>query len=180
MKSILCILAVALALIAQATPVTPFQAELAARAWTQKNASFTGKDAAVASSAAVAVSNADGVTLWYRVALNNGSCIVVSPVTELEPVIACIENVPEDGLPSGHPMRVMLERDMADRLQKLGLYTPASTGPTLMVAWCVAVIGDAGRSRHGRLGGGRQSQVGTIPRRNRWRTADGGEGGRNR
>ena len=134
MKSILCILAVALALIAQATPVTPFQAELAARAWTQKNASFTGKDAAVASSAAVAVSNADGVTLWYRVALNNGSCIVVSPVTELEPVIACIENVPEDGLPSGHPMRAMLERDMADRLRKLGLYAPASTGPALMGA----------------------------------------------
>ena len=131
-KSILCILFAALAMIAGATPVTLLQAKQAARAWAQKNAAFVGNDVAV--EGAVAVANAEGVTLWYRVALNNGSCIVVSPVTELEPVIACLENVPADGLPAAHPMRVMLERDMADRLKKLGLYTPASTGTALMGA----------------------------------------------
>ena len=165
MKSILCILAVALALIAQATPVTPFQAKQAARAWAQRNAAFAGEDAIDASLTAVAVTNAEGVTLWYRVSLNNGSCIVVSPVTELEPVIACLENVPKNGLPSGHPMRAMLERDMADRLKKLGLYTSAPTGPTLMgaaptasqatpadpvmVAWA-----EQGKAKWARLAGG--------------------------
>ena len=119
-KSILCILVAALAMVAGATPVTSSQAKQAARAWAQKNAAFAGKDVAVTGSA-VAVANEDGVTLWYRVALNNGSCLVVSPVTELEPVVACLENVSAEGLPSGHPMRAMLERDMADRLRKLGL-----------------------------------------------------------
>jgi len=132
-KSILCILVAAFAMIAGATPVTSSQAKQAARAWAQRNAAFVGKDIAVTGSA-VAVADEEGVTLWYRVALNNGSCIVVSPVMELEPVIACLENVPADGLPFGHPMRAMLERDMADRLKKLGLYTPASAGPTLMSA----------------------------------------------
>jgi hypothetical protein len=132
-KSILCILVAALAMIVGATPVTSSQAKQAARAWAQKNAAFAGKDVAVTGSA-VAVANEDGVTLWYRVALNNGSCLVVSPVTELEPVVACLENVSAEGLPSGHPMRAMLERDMADRLRKLGLYVPASTGPALMGA----------------------------------------------
>ncbi len=132
-KSILCILVAALAMVAGATPVTSSQAKQAARAWAQKNAAFAGKDVAVTGSA-VAVANEDGVTLWYRVALNNGSCLVVSPVTELEPVIACLERVGAGGLPAGHPMRAMLERDMADRLKKLGLYEPAPTGPTLMGA----------------------------------------------
>ena len=132
-KSILCMLVATLAMIAGATPVTSSQAEQAALAWAQRNAAFVGNGVAMTGSA-VAVTNADGVTLWYRVALNNGSCIVVSPVMELEPVIACLENVPDEGLPSVHPMRAMLERDMADRLRKLGLYVPAPTGPTLMGA----------------------------------------------
>ena len=132
-KSILCMLVATLAMIAGATPVTSSQAKQAALAWARRNAEFAGNGVAVTGSA-VAVRDAEGVTLWYRVALNNGSCIVVSPVTELEPVIACLENVSAEGLPSAHPMRAMLERDMADRLKKLGLYVPASTGPTLMGA----------------------------------------------
>lgn len=132
-KSILCILVAALAMIAGATPVTSSQAKQAARAWAQRNAAFVGNDVAVDGSP-VAVTNAEGVTLWYRVALKNGSCLVVSPVMELEPVIACLERVGAGGLPADHPMHAMLERDMADRLKKLGLYEPAATGPVLMGA----------------------------------------------
>ena len=162
-KSILCILVAAFAMIAGATPVTSSQAKQAARAWAQRNAAFVGKDIAMTGSSAVAVQNAEGVTLWYRVALNNGSCIVVSPVMELEPVIACLENVPADGLPVGHPMRAMLERDMADRLKKLGLYVPASTGPTLMSASplsatpedpVMAAWAEEGKAKWARLAGG--------------------------
>ena len=134
-KNILCVFVATLALLAQATPVASSQATQAARAWAQRNAAFAGTDVSVAGSA-VAVTNAEGVTLWYRVAMDNGSCLVMSPVTELEPVIACLESVGADGLPAAHPMRAMLERDMTDRLKKLGLYVPApaSTGPTLMGA----------------------------------------------
>jgi len=164
-KSVLCILVAAFAMIAGATPVTSSQAKQAARAWAQKNAAFAGEDAIVASSSAVAVKNADGVTLWYRVAMKNGSCIVVSPVMELEPVVACLENVPKDGLPAGHPVRAMLERDMADRLKKLGLYTSASTGPTLMGATpaasqaapadpAMAAWAEQGKAKWARLAGG--------------------------
>ena len=132
-KNILCVFVATLALLAQATPVTPSQAQQVAQAWAQRNKAFVGTGVNIVGSA-VAVTNADGVTLWYRVAMDNGSCLVMSPVTALEPVIACLESVGADGLPAAHPMRAMLERDMADRLKKLGLYEPAATGPTLMGA----------------------------------------------
>ncbi len=163
-KNILCVFVATLALLAQATPVTSSQAKQAARAWAQRNGAFAGEDAVVASSAAVAVTNADGVKLWYYVAMANGSCLVVSPVTELEPVIACLENVDATaGLPAGHPMRAMLERDMADRLKKLGLYTPASPGPTLLGASpaaatpedpVMAAWAEEGKAKWARLAGG--------------------------
>ena len=167
-KSILCILAATLAMVASATPVTPRQAKQAARAWAHANVAFVGESADIAGSA-VAVTNADGVTLWYRVPLKNGSCLAVSPVTELEPVVACLENVGADGLPAAHPMRAMLARDMADRLRKLGLYEPmpASNGPSLMGATPGASSGtatiedpvlagwaDQGRAKWARLTGG--------------------------
>jgi len=132
MKRLFCALVAFLALLAQAAPVSSAQARRAARAWTERNVAFGA--AMDVAGAAKAVTNSAGVVLWYRVPMTDGSCIVVSPVTELEPVIAVLENVPAGGLPVAHPMRRMLERDMADRLKKLGLYVPVSTGPSLMGA----------------------------------------------
>ena len=133
-RSILCILAVTLAMFASASPVMPEQAKQVAQAWAQKNSAFGER--AVASGDAVPFTN-EVTTLWYQVPMTDGSCLIVSPVTELEPVIAALEDVDAAvGLPAGHPVLAMLKRDMTDRLRKLGLYKPrnASGGPSLMGA----------------------------------------------
>ena len=133
-RSILCILAVTLAMFAGASPVMPEQAKQVAQAWAQKNSVFGVRS--VASGDAVPFTN-EVTTLWYQVPMTDGSCLIVSPVTELEPVIAALENVDAAaGLPAGHPMLAMLTCDMIDRLRKLGLYKPrnAPGGPSLMSA----------------------------------------------
>ena len=131
-KRFLATLSVVFALLAHAECVTPAQARAAAAAWAGKNGAFVaGQDVA---GRAAAVADSKGVTLWYRVPLANGACMVVSPVTELEPVVAVLENVPSGGLPAAHPVRAMLVRDMTDRLTKLGLYVPSSGGASLQSA----------------------------------------------
>ena len=133
-RSILCILAVTLAMYASASPVMPEQAKQVAQAWAQKNSAFGVRS--VVSGEAVPFTN-EVTTLWYQVQMTDGSCLIVSPVTELEPVIAALEDVDAAaGLPAGHPMLAMLTRDMIDRLRKLGLYRPTnvSGGPSLMGA----------------------------------------------
>ena len=130
-RSILCILAVTLAMFASASPVTLSQARMVAGAWAAKNASF-GFAGEPVSGGVRTHKDANGVKLWYEVPMSDGSCLIVSPVTELDPVIVALENA-ADGLPEGHPMPVMLEVDMTDRLKKLGLY-PEKSGPSLMGA----------------------------------------------
>lgn len=132
-KNILCIFVAALALLAQAAPVSPSQARQAAAAWAARNGAFGERKVAPGR----AVPFADEVTtLWYQVQMSDGSCLIVSPVTELEPVVAALENMDATkGLPEGHPMRTMLMRDMTDRLRKLDLYRPAgASGPSLLSA----------------------------------------------
>ena len=167
-RSILCILAVTLAMFASASPVMPEQAKQVARAWAQKNSAFGQRT--VASGDAVPFTN-EVMTLWYQVQMTDGSCLIVSPVTELEPVIAVLENVNAvEGLPEKHPMRAMLASDMKDRLTKLGLYRSASSsgGATLMGAPppsgatpedpALAAWAEQGKAKWGRLlsGGGPQ------------------------
>ena len=136
MKSILCMLAATLALIAGAASVTPPQARMVAGAWAARNASFGFSESAVAGDIRDIRSHKDanGVKLWYEVPMKDGSCLIVSPVTELEPVIAALEAVPTNGLPVGHPMLAMLTVDMTDRLKKLGLYQSTASGVSLMGA----------------------------------------------
>ena len=121
-----------LACVAQAAPVTVAQAKAAAKAWIAQNGGFVPEG--LSTSSAVPRKDGNGVILWYRVNLSDGTCLAMSPVTELEPVIAVVENVPAEGLSAEHPMLAMLQADMADRLRKLGLYEPASSGTSLMAA----------------------------------------------
>ena len=125
-RSILCILAVTLAMLASASPVMPSQAKQVAQAWAQKNSVFGQRSVASGSLNEVVVPFTNEVTtLWYQVQMSDGSCLIVSPVTELEPVIAALEKVnAQKGIPEGHPMLAMLTADMKDRLTKLGLYRP--------------------------------------------------------
>lgn len=130
-KDILCIFVAALALAAQASWVTKTQARQAACAWAERNSAF-GVDAVLAGSP-VKVADTNGVPLWYRVQMTNKMCMVIAPVTELEPVIAILEDVPAEGLPTNHPMRQMLVCDMTDRLTKLQMYSHPPS-PSLMAA----------------------------------------------
>lgn len=164
MKSILCILAATLVTIAGAAPVTSSQAGMVAGAWAARNASFGFAEGAVAGGIR-SHKDANGVKLWYEVPMTDGSCLIVSPVTELGPVIVALENVPEKGLDNDHPMLAMLAIDMTDRLKKLGLYSektgtslmgasaPAAERSPLMEKW--AKQGEAKWARYG---------VGTGPR----------------
>ena len=111
-RSILCILAVTLAMFASASSVTLSQARMVAGAWAAKNASFGFAGEPVAGGVRTH-KDANGVKLWYEVPMTDGSCLIVSPVTELDPVIVALEDA-ADGLPEGHPMPVMLEVDMTD------------------------------------------------------------------
>ena len=137
---ILALVAVVFACVARASEVSPEMASQAASAWSTRNAAFGVSAADVGTAEHFADTN--GVTLWYQVQMGT-SCLIVSPVTELEPVIAVLENVDAtEGLPAGHPMLTMLTRDMTDRLKKLGLYRPRppAGGMTLMGA---APVSDA-------------------------------------
>ena len=131
-RSILCILAVTLAIVASASSVTPSQARMVAGAWAERNASFGFAGEPVDNMPSVHKDD-NGVKLWYEVRMTDGSCLIVSPVTELGPVIVALENVPENGLDKDHPMLAMLATDMTDRLKKLGLY-PENKGTSLMGA----------------------------------------------
>ena len=134
-KSILSIFLAALACVAQAANVSRAQARQAAGEWIVQNAAFLPNGTnGLSVVAAARVDDTNGVPLWYRANLSDGTCLVLSPVTELEPVIAVLENVPAGGLPSAHPMRTMLETDMRDRLRKLGLYVAPPGGASLMGA----------------------------------------------
>ena len=133
-KNILCAFVALLALLVQARTVSSEEAKLAACAWAERNAAFgvSAADVGVVEPFA----DANGVKLWYQVQMGT-SCLIVSPVTEIEPVIAALENVDAAaGLPAGHPMLAMLTRDMTDRLRKLELYKPAGAagGTTLLGA----------------------------------------------
>ena len=135
---ILALVAVFAAGAACASEVSPEQAREVAVAWSARNAAFGVSAADVGTPKHVADTN--GVTLWYQVQMGT-SCLIVAPVTEIEPVIAALENMDAtEGLPAGHPMLAMLTRDMTDRLKKLGLYRPQapSGGATLQGASLVS------------------------------------------
>ena len=156
------LVAVFAACAARASVVTPDEAREVAVAWSARNAAFGVSAADVGTPTHVADTN--GVTLWYQVQMGT-SCLIVAPVTEIEPVIAALENVDAaQGLPAGHPMLAMLTRDMTDRLKKLGLYQPqaSSGGATLLGATPVsgatpedpafaAAWAEQGRARWARL-----------------------------
>ena len=137
-KNILCVFVAAFALAAQASWVTIPQARQAALAWAERNGAF-GVNASDALGTIKPFTDTNDVPLWFEVPLG-GSCMIVSPVTELEPVIAVLEGVNAtadlaEGHPENHPMYTMLVRDMTDRLKKLELYDhPPKTSPSLLSA----------------------------------------------
>ena len=107
---ILALVAVVFACVARAKDVTADMAMTAANAWVSRNAAF-GAGGAAQSVRTECDTNAAQTVLWHQVTMSGGGCLIVAPVTEIEPVIASLENVDATkGLPSGHPMLAMLTR----------------------------------------------------------------------
>ena len=134
-KNILCVFVAALALAAQASWVTKRQARDAALAWAAQNSAFGVQAAEIGALSTIKpFVDTNDVPLWFEVPLGD-SCMIVSPVTELEPVIAVLEGVNATAeLPEGHPMYTMLVKDMTDRLVKLELYDHPPQAPSLLSA----------------------------------------------
>ena len=103
-----------------AESVTPAMAMAAANAWAERNAQFeTGNNAT--NVITECDTNAAQTVLWHQVSMAGGGCLVVAPVTEIEPVVVALERDPGK-LPAAHPLRGILSIDMRRRLRFLKLY----------------------------------------------------------
>ena len=111
---IVALFAAMIALGAQATPVSPAQACSAVSAWAAANGSaFANPGYAVS---AVPEYDADGTTvLYYKVAMSDGGLVIASPDTDLDLVVAVLEDASCD-FPAGHPLPSILRKDMRNRL----------------------------------------------------------------
>jgi len=111
---IVALFAAMIALGAQATPVSSAQACSAVSAWAAANGSaFANPGYAVS---AVPEYDADGTTvLYYKVAMSDGGLVIASPDTDLDLVVAVLEDASCD-FPAGHPLPSILRKDMRNRL----------------------------------------------------------------
>ena len=108
------------ACVARAEVVTPAMAMAAADAWAERNAQFeTGNNAT--NVITVCDTNAAHTVLWHQVSMAGGGCLIIAPVTEIEPVVMALEKDPGE-LPAAHPLRSILTYDMRGRLRFLNLY----------------------------------------------------------
>lgn len=112
------------------TPVTTDMAMAAANAWAARNAAF-GAGGVATNVVSVSDTNAAQTVLWHQVSMSGGGCLIVAPVTEIEPVVAALEDNPE--LPAAHPLRGILAGDIRKRLRFLGSASP-SGGASLLSA----------------------------------------------
>ena len=123
------------ACVARAEMVTPAMALAAADAWAERNAQFdTGNNAT--NVITVCDTNAAQTVLWHQVSMAGGGCLIIAPVTEIEPVVMALERDPGE-LPAAHPLRDILTLDMRGRLRFLNLYpenAPSSGGRLRLAA----------------------------------------------
>ena len=103
-----------IALGAQAAPVSPAQVCRAVSAWAAANGSAFASPGSALS--AVPEYDADGATsLYYKVRMSNGGLVIASPDTDIDLVVAVLEDSNGD-FPAGHPLPSILKKDMRNRL----------------------------------------------------------------
>ena len=129
-KSIFLIVAAALALGVCAEPVSRDMAVAAANAWVLRNDKFGAGRVATGDVITVCDTNKAQTVLWHQVAMAGDGCVIVAPVTEIEPVVVALDNNPGE-LPAMHPLRGILAADIRKRLRFLGLYEEDPAGATL-------------------------------------------------
>ena len=109
------------ACVARAEVVTPAMAMAAADTWAERNERFgMGNNA----TNVITVCDPDDaqIVLWHQVSMAGGGCLIIAPVTEIEPVVMALEKDPGE-LPAAHPLRGILTYDMRGRLRFLNLYS---------------------------------------------------------
>ena len=87
---ILALVAVFATCVARAGEVTPEMAKQAASAWAARNPKF-GAGGSAQSVRTVCDTNAAHQVLWHQVTMSGGGCLIVAPNTEIEPVLAALE-----------------------------------------------------------------------------------------
>lgn len=113
---VVAFVAAMMALGAQATPVSSDDAVRAVTAWSSaKGAAFANPGIA---ERAEAVCDDGGSILYWIVSMSNGGAVVVSPDTELDPIVSVLNKYP-GSFPAGHPLPYMLKHDMSGRLAAL-------------------------------------------------------------
>ena len=111
-----------------AAPVSADQVVAAANIWAAENAAF-GAGVRAVSAMAVCDTNQARTILWYQVSMTGGGCLIMAPVTEIEPVVAALQDDPGE-MPANHPLRGILTADMRNRLRFLGLYAEDRPAPS--------------------------------------------------
>ncbi len=122
MKKVLVLVAALLAAAGGvvAAPVSGDEAMKAANIWAAENAAFGAGSRAV-SVFSVCDTNQAKTVLWHQVSMSGGGLLIMAPVTEIEPVVAALQDDPGE-LPAAHPLRGILTFDLRNRLKFLGLY----------------------------------------------------------
>lgn len=119
-RFLLAFVAIVTACAAYAEQVSPDMAMAAADAWAERNAQFeTGNNAT--NVITVCDTNAAQTVLWHQVSMAGGGCLIIAPVTEIEPVVMALEKDIGE-IPEAHPLRGILTLDMRGRLRFLNLY----------------------------------------------------------
>ena len=106
-----------LAMTGRSVETTSDMAIAAAEAWSAENGLLVGRCGTPVS--AKERRDDSGRLLWFEVAMSGGGCVVTSPDTEIEPIVAVIDSY-EGEIPQDHPLEAMLLADMSQRLDVLG------------------------------------------------------------
>ena len=120
---IVALFAAMMALSAQAAPVSSEQVCGAVSAWAAANGSAFANPGYALS--ADAVNDSDGTVLYYKVKMSKGGLIIASSDTDLDLVVAVLENSTGD-FPAGHPLPSILKKDMRRRLSIVRSAAPMS------------------------------------------------------
>lgn len=122
---IVALFAAMVALNAQAAPVSPEEVRDAVSAWAAANGSAFA-DLGTALSAKPEYDTDGATELYYKVEMSNGGLVIASPDTDLDLVVAVLEN--GGGLPKGHPLASILKKDMRKRLSVISQGPSARSG----------------------------------------------------
>ncbi len=96
-----------------AREVSSEEAARAAEIWAMQNQSLAGGSGVALTP--IAKQDASGNTLYYMVPLEGKGVVVVSSDTNIDPVIAVLPDATSAMLPAGHPLAVLLNRDLEQR-----------------------------------------------------------------